>query len=134
MGDFTPSDQKSKAFRRDLELVVLGMALAASSREETLAKCPEGFLSAEQESLMRGIRNKEQRDCLIDWLKGRGAVLEKDCTAADAVIQAIHESNCRASLNRIAVNVSNSVKLGTVDQVINSLENALTVAKGITGE
>tara|TARA_Y100000389_G_scaffold48812_1_gene44356 strand:- start:13201 stop:13605 length:405 start_codon:yes stop_codon:yes gene_type:complete len=134
MGNFTPSDQKSKALRRDLELVILGMALAASSREETLAKCPEGFLSAEQEALMQGVRNKDARSCLIEWLKGHGAVLEKDCTAADAIIQAIHESNCRASLNRIAINVNNSVKLGTVDQVINSLENALQVAKGISGE
>lgn len=134
MADFKSSGQKEKSKRRDLELLILGMALSLSSREEMLAKVPEGFLSAEQEVLMQGIRNKESRTELIEWLKMHGAIIEKDCTAADAVIHAIHESNCRASLSRIAVNVSNSVRLGTVDQVINSLENALKVAKGISGE
>lgn len=125
--------EPKRSNRRDLELVVIGMALALSSREETLAKCPEGFLSADQEVLMQGIRRKEARGDLVEWLKRHGAIIEKECTAADAVIQAIHESNCRASLNQIAVHVTNSVRLGTVDHVINSLENALEIAKGMNG-
>ena len=59
MADFKSSGQKEKSKRRDLELLILGMALSLSSREEMLAKVPEGFLSAEQEVLMQGIRNKE---------------------------------------------------------------------------
>jgi hypothetical protein len=123
----------SKLKRKDLELLLLGMALHPSSRQELLDEIPEGFLSAESEELLRGVRGPKRARGLMDWLADRGARLEKGELAVDAVIRAIRQDNQRNQVSAIAAKVKSVCSLGTPEQIVSALEKCLAVAKEFEG-
>lgn len=125
------SDRIPDKHRRDLELLLIGAALAAESRDTTLTLVPDGFLSKEGDKLMYSMREGNPTGPLLDWLKERGAGPTRGGSATDAIIGRLTLENAKVSLNRIAVNINNTAKLGTVKQLVAALERSLEVAKGI---
>lgn len=119
--------------RRDLELLLLGMALHQGSRQEILDQIPSGFLSAEIEELVRGVRGPKRAMALMDWLADRSARPEKGELAVDAVIRAVGHDNQRNQISAIASKVKAVCSLGTPEQIVSALEKCLSVAKEFDG-
>lgn len=123
----------SKVKRRDLELMILGMALHQSSRGDILEQLPEGFLSLETEELMRGVRGPNRAAGLMDWLASHEARPEKGELAVDAVIRALRQDNQRNQVSAIATKVRTVCSLGTPEQIVAALEKCLSVAREFEG-
>ncbi len=127
------SDRICDKHRRDLELLLIGAALAPESRETTLALVSSGFLSREADALLSAMREGNSTEPLLEWLRERGAGPTRGGTAIDAIYARLTLENAKVSLNRIAIEIQNTAKLGTVSQLVQALERSLEVAKGIEG-
>lgn len=125
------SEQIKDNLRRDLELILVGAALAPESRQSILALIPDSFLSKEGDQLIRAMREGNDPGALLTWLQDRGAGPTRGGTAIDAVHARIVLENAKQSLKRIALNVQNTAKLGTVKQLVGALEKSLEIAKGL---
>jgi len=115
--------------RRELELLLLGMALHKDTREGILKEVSPVVLSPEIGVLFEALQHPKKGQPLLEWLDSRGAKPSKGMTARQAILGAIHLLNARIRLKNAARTLEKTLKIGTNDQVVRVLESALEAAK-----
>lgn len=115
--------------RRDLELIVFGMALHANTREETINDINPVLLSAEFSDLFESVAQNKPAALVQNWLEARGVVLQKGRNARQAIVAAIQRSNAQSRLRLQVKTVERAVKIGTATQIADALQEALECAK-----
>lgn len=119
----------NKEARRDLELIMFGMALHNETRKEMLSEVNPVLLSAEFTDLFESVSGTKAPAIVKDWLAARGAPLEKDRTVKQTIIAAIHKSNAESKLRLQVKTVERAMKVGTSKQMVDALQTALDSAK-----
>lgn len=117
--------------RRDLELIVFGMALHADTREEMLKDINPVLLSSEFSDLFESIAKNKPAKLVQNWLETRGAKLQKGRNARQAIVAAIQKSNAQSRLQMQVKTVERAMKVGTADQIADALQEALNCAKDL---
>lgn len=109
--------------RRDLELVLFGVALGKSERDRVLVMKPGSF-TRDIDPLFEAIRSQKPGP-IVEFFRNRGVVLEKGMDFIDAVMAYVSESNRRARLNRIATELVNCRGGETTQQMVERFKLAL---------
>ena len=109
--------------RRDIELVLLGVALAKSERDRVLVLAPGSF-TREVEPLIDAIRTQKPK-VLAEWLADRGVVLEKGRDFVYATVARVSDLNVRDRLNQIGTQLAHSRGCETTEQMLVRFKNAL---------
>jgi hypothetical protein len=115
--------------RKELELLLLGMALHTETREAMLKEISPIVLSPEIGVLFESLQQPEKGKPLMDWLEARGAKPSKGRNAREAVLDAIYKMNAKLRLKNQARVIEKTLKIGTNDQIIHALQAALDAAK-----
>jgi len=115
--------------RRDLEIMLFGMALHNDTRSELLKEVMPFLLSSEFKDLFEALGGKKPATVIQSWLESRGVKIEKGQTAKESIIKEIHASNAQSELKRKAIALESSIKLGTADQVIDHIKSLLESAE-----
>lgn len=96
--------------RRDIELILLGIAIARSERDRVLVLPDEAF-SKELIPLISSVRKGKPTD-FFKWLRERGLTPEKGIEVIDLLIQHVSDLNHRERIQNIlrALNYSSSIE------------------------
>lgn len=116
--------------RRDLELVLVGVALTKGDRQRVLAALPAGAFGRETGELLESIRS-DNPAAIRNWLDVRGAVLEKGRTAIDAAIHAVLERNKRERLCEIIQGLQYAAKGHTTEELQRQVRESLKELEGM---
>ena len=115
--------------RRDLELILFGMALHNQTRAELLKEVMPFLLSSEFKDLFDALAGHKPASIIQSWLESRGVVIEKGQTAKDSIVRQIHASNAESELKRKVVALESAIKLGTAEQVVDKIKSLLESAE-----
>lgn len=115
--------------RKELELLLLGMALHSDTRDSILKEVSPSVLSPEMAVLFECVQKPEKSKPLIEWLEARGAKPGLGRDARQSIIDAIHRMNAEWALKNHARLITQTLKLGTSEQIVNALQAALDTAK-----
>ncbi len=115
--------------RRDLELMLFGMALHNETRAEMLKEVMPFLLSSEFKDLFDALSGNKKSSVIQLWLEHRGVVIEKGQTAKDSIVREIHASNAESELKRKVVALESAIKLGTAEQVVDKIKALLESAE-----
>lgn len=110
--------------RRDLELILLGLALSESGRAKVLSALSHGDWTREINPLIGSIRDKSPKD-LAQWLDSRGVKPEKGQEFVEAIMDTVSRDNAHQNVQRICRGLSNASRVGDITTLKNHLTNAL---------
>lgn len=100
--------------RRDLELLLLGAALASAERDRILTMLPAGSLARDVDPLLNALRPNSDPEPLRAWLDTRGVVREKGKQTLDCIVDVIESDNHRAQLKAISRELRSAEQIGDI--------------------
>jgi hypothetical protein len=110
--------------RRDIELVLLGIAITKSERERVMILPDEAF-SKEFVPLISSIRKGKPAD-LFTWLRARGLSPEKGTEVIDLLVRHVSDMNDRERIKMILGALDVSTRIETVSELKARVRNALS--------
>lgn len=97
--------------RRELELVLLGIALSKADRDKTLSLIAPGDLSKGVEPLINSLRKGCDTSPLTQWLAERLVVIEKNQPPLNCIYNAIDRDNRHAAVKNLAGELNHAIKI-----------------------
>jgi hypothetical protein len=110
--------------RRDIELILLGIALGKAERPRVLAAIGDGVLSKEFVGPLKSLRTGDPYE-LTQWLVTREITLEKGKDVIQAIIDKIVDWNERERLQRICKSLTVSSKVEHTSELKERMIKAL---------
>ena len=109
--------------RRDIELILLGIAIAKSERERVLVLPDEAF-SKELVPLINSVRKGKPGE-FFKWLSARGLAPEKGIEVIDLLVRHVSDLNHRERIQNILRTLNYSSSIEAVDDLKTRVRNAL---------
>lgn len=110
--------------RRDIELLLLGIAISKSDRPRVLQAIGDGVLSKEFAGALQSLRTGDPHE-LTQWLVKREVRLEKGKDVIQAVIDKIVDWNERERLQRICKGLTAASKIEDTSELKQRMVEAL---------
>jgi hypothetical protein len=116
-------------YRREIELILVGVALAKSERDKVMVLAPGSF-SKDTEELIDAIRTQKPGP-FIKFMSERGIAPEKGMDFIELMVSKIADYNKRERLNMIATQLHNCrVAMGT-DEMVEFFKSTLKQVEGM---
>lgn len=117
--------EKTTNDRRDLECVLVGIAISATqASKEAIGQFGDNAFSETIAPVIGGIRNGNGKP-LHSWLAERGAMVTEGRNSIEAVCERIHELNLAPRLRTISSKISTAIGTQNKAEVMEALKQAI---------
>lgn len=125
------SPHKKEECRAEIELILLGVALAKSpDRQRVLDAFPQGSFGKVRDEVLNAIR-QEDKDPVVRFVEARGATVEKGKDIVQSLIDVAYDQN---TVKRVADATKGLFFGGEIDEIpgyIDKLKRALEKLEGL---
>ena len=118
------------SYRAELELVLLGVAIAKASRQRVIDAFPTGTFSKTHDQILGSIRSDDP-NALLSWLSVRSAKPEKGEDVIQSIIHTIDRDNRHQKVKSICRSLDYASRISSVDELKDRLERALKELESI---